>query len=379
MPLTWQDVAGQVAAPDFSEAASMITRGIQGIGQSVASIGAAPEARRRQDAEMVLKQAQLMSGLTREQGKDQRDFFKDQDVRDEKKNAKEFGAAQSILEAQARANALSGKPFEELFKSEAYQKLGEGARAYGASHLSDAYMRGDETRIQQQERAADNARAEAQANRSYAQSESHFRQQQAMQARELNLRMEQLKKTEQENRESRGLYSHDAGTNIQIQKRAAKTVDQLAPIKRGMELYGSMTPQAAAKKGGIDGNWITSTSTEAQQLAARVEKQTGKKVDTWMINQLLAEGGGADGMNFIPGVGLNDSRAVDYLTTLVETQDAANYNQAFLNEMIQNARAGKMYSEESMQGDPARNSVPRNKPAAASPSLAYRPALPGWK
>ena len=49
MPLTWQDVAGQVAAPDFSDAAGMITQGVKSLGTAVSDVVNGPEQRRKAD------------------------------------------------------------------------------------------------------------------------------------------------------------------------------------------------------------------------------------------------------------------------------------------------------------------------------------------
>jgi hypothetical protein len=378
MGLTWQDVAGQVRAPDFSDSSAMITRGIEGLGTGVQNLMAGPDQRKQAQLarELLSLKGQVEAG---NQNVDSLGKLSSNIKATKKeKDIEAFSTAQSILEATSRELALSGKPFEELFKTEAYQALPEGARAYGASHLSDAYLRGDETRMQHEEQAADNARQIAQFNRQMAQSESHFRQSQARQDRELTLREAQIKKAEQEDRESRGLFSRDPNTNIAIRQRMGQTQQQLAPVERGIKLYGEMSPREAAKKGGVS-NLFTDVSAEAQRMAANVEKRTGKKVDSWMVNQLLAEGGSADNAYLNPRGGFDQGAAEDYLTSLVSLQDAALYNQRFLDEMTQRARAGETYTPKKLESFPIRTGVamPARKPATKAKAFTYTPPYMG--
>ena len=159
--LTWQDVAGQVRAPDYSEAAALITQGISGIGKSVADLGSAPEQRRQLAAAKELQQVQVAAGLSKDMYREADAYFKDQTVRTEKKNMKEFGAVQSILEAGFQDAGYQGKTFDEYLKgSKVYNDLPEDVKAYGASHFSDAYYRGQQAREQHLEREQ-NARMQA--------------------------------------------------------------------------------------------------------------------------------------------------------------------------------------------------------------------------
>lgn len=153
--LTWQDVAGQVRAPDYSEAAALITQGIHGLGKSVADLGSAPDQRRQLAAAKELQQVQVAAGLSKDMYREADAYFKDQTVRTEKKNMKEFGAVQSILEAGFQDAGYRGKTFEEYLKgSKVYNDLPEDVKAYGASHFSDAYYRGQQAREQHQTREA---------------------------------------------------------------------------------------------------------------------------------------------------------------------------------------------------------------------------------
>ena len=168
MTLTWQDVAGQVRAPDFTEASNLITQGIGNLGTAVRDVVGGPEDRRRADLAKQLLLVNMQQEGMQKHAEAGRQLGHDMKVIRKEKDQEEFSAAQSIIEAGAREAGLSGKNLQEFLASnEAYQKLDEGARAYGASHLSDAFLRGDETRIQQQERAADNARQERQFQMSY--------------------------------------------------------------------------------------------------------------------------------------------------------------------------------------------------------------------
>lgn len=156
--LTWQDVAGRVAAPDFSDASAMITQGIAGLGKSVADIGTAPEKRRLEE---VAKQNQLLAlqmGFTDENVNKAIALDKNVDQRKEKEAVKEFSKNQSFLESGVRKAALAGMPLADyLATDKVFQGMSEEARAYSAANLSDAYTRGDETRITMAERAKDDA------------------------------------------------------------------------------------------------------------------------------------------------------------------------------------------------------------------------------
>lgn len=156
--LTWKDVDARIAAPDLTESASLITEGLRTLGDSVRALGTAPDERRRMAAAQELQRAQMEAGMSKELYREADNFFKDQAIRTEKRDMKEFSKNQSFLEAGARKAALSKMSLEDyLANDKVYQSMSEGARAYGASHLSDAYLRGDETRITMEERAKDDA------------------------------------------------------------------------------------------------------------------------------------------------------------------------------------------------------------------------------
>lgn len=162
MPLTWQDVAGRVQAPDMTRTSELITRGIAALGESVADVVGGPEQRRQaQLAREILglkgqqeASAQVADGI--------RGLRTDMKNVQNEKDMKEFGAAQSVLEATAADFALQGKSYDEFLKSDVYAKLGEGARAYGASHMSDAFYRGQQTRDRRLEQEQNNRVQEAQ-------------------------------------------------------------------------------------------------------------------------------------------------------------------------------------------------------------------------
>lgn len=156
--LTWQDVAGRVAAPDFSDASAMITQGIAGLGKSVADLGSAPDQRRKAE---LAKQALLLNaeaGIVQDGAKQMDALGQRIKVDAKEKDVLEFSKNQSFLEAGVRKAALAGMPLADyLATDKTYQGMSEGARAYSAANLSDAYTRGDETRITMEERAKDDA------------------------------------------------------------------------------------------------------------------------------------------------------------------------------------------------------------------------------
>lgn len=156
--LTWQDVAGQVRAPDYSDAAALITQGIQGLGKSVADLGSAPEQRRQAALAKEMMLVDMQAKGVQQRADLGIQLGKELDVRTEKKDMKEFSKNQSFLEAGARKAAMAGMKLEDyLANDKTFQGMSDGAKAYSASHLSDAYLRGDETRITMEERAKDDA------------------------------------------------------------------------------------------------------------------------------------------------------------------------------------------------------------------------------
>ena len=152
--LTWQDVAGQVRAPDYSESAEMIT---QGLGQISAAVQA-PERLRQERLDREMKGLMIQSDMVERTGNmiDKIDTKQKNEVKE--KDLKEFSKNQSYLEAGVRKAALKGVSLDEyLATDKVYQGMGEGARSFSAANLSDAYMRGDETRITMEARAQDDA------------------------------------------------------------------------------------------------------------------------------------------------------------------------------------------------------------------------------
>lgn len=367
--LTWRDVAGQVRAPDYSEAASLITQGISGLGNSVRDLGTAPEKRRLEGLAKQAAVIQMEQQGQRELAQTANQLGTVLKTERKEKDMEAFGSIQSLLEAGSREAAIKGVSLDDFLKSnDAYLKLPKGAQALGAAHLSDAYGQGLTIREQQ----ADNARQERQFMMNYQRQAEQFNRSYGLQAaghaqsvKESNARIEALTKAEQKAREAAGLLSDDPETNLALRERRAQVGQQIAPLMRGMELYGKLSPQEAAKKGGMDTNWFKKASDEAQAVAREVERSTGKKVDSWMINQLLVEGGGADNWRTNPAGGLDNSMAADYLQTLAELQDAAVYNQQSLDRMEESIRGGKKYSADILQGVPIRTgiSAPAKKPA----------------
>lgn len=152
--LTWQDVAGQVRAPDYSEATELLTRGL---GQISAAVQA-PERLRQEKLDREMKGLLIQSEMNNQTSNmiDRIDTKLKNEVKE--RDLKEFSKHQSYLESSSRKAAMAGVPLPDFLANDpVYKSMGEGAKAYSASHLSDAYMRGDETRITMEERAKDNA------------------------------------------------------------------------------------------------------------------------------------------------------------------------------------------------------------------------------
>lgn len=156
--LTWQDVAGRVAAPDFSDASALITQGIEGLGKSVSDLGSAPDQRRKAE---LAKQALLLNaeaGIVQDGAKQMDALGQRIKIDTKEKDVLEFSKNQSYLESASRKAAMDGIPLPDFLATDkVYQSMGDGAKAYSAANLSDAYMRGDETRITMEERAKDDA------------------------------------------------------------------------------------------------------------------------------------------------------------------------------------------------------------------------------
>lgn len=157
--LTWQDVAGQVRPPDYSDAAALIT---QGIGQ-VSAAAKAPERLRQEQLDREMKGLLVQSEMNDRTGNmiDKIDTKQKNEVKE--RDLREFSKNQSYLESASRQAAINGIPLPDVLATDkVYQSMGEGAKAYSAGHLFDAYMRGDETRIRTEERNQDQAYREQQ-------------------------------------------------------------------------------------------------------------------------------------------------------------------------------------------------------------------------
>ena len=156
--LTWQDVAGQVRAPDYSEAAALITQGIEGLGSGVQNLLSGPEQRKQAQLTKEMMALKGQSAASAQIADSLGALSQNVKVTKKEKDVAEFGKHQSYLEANARKAAMKGMALDDFLANDpVYKNMGEGAKAYSASHLSDAYLRGDETRITMEERAKDDA------------------------------------------------------------------------------------------------------------------------------------------------------------------------------------------------------------------------------
>ena len=151
MPLTWQDVAGRVEMPDYTGTSAMITKGIETLGTAVADVVGGPEQRRQAQVARELLSLKGQQDASARIADSIGALSTDVKNTQKEKDMMEFGAAQSTLEATAAEYALQGKSFNEFLQSDAYSKLGTGAKAYGGPHLSDAFHQGQQE-LQQQQR-----------------------------------------------------------------------------------------------------------------------------------------------------------------------------------------------------------------------------------
>lgn len=221
--LTWQDVAGQVRAPDYSDAAALITQGIQGLGKSVADLGSAPEQRRQLAAAKELQQVQVAAGLSKDMYREADAYFKDQTVRTEKKDMKAFSTIRSSFETGARDAALKGIPYDSyLTNNKPYQELSPGAKAYADGFGNDAYFQGIQLHDQRAERAQNNRVQEAQlALQRQSLAESRAARAEAARSRRIadeaaQMRLDELKRAEADRKflnTPLGILTTRVGTN----------------------------------------------------------------------------------------------------------------------------------------------------------------------
>lgn len=158
MTLRWQDVAGHVAAPDTSGAASMITRGIEGLGSAIQNILLAPEMRRRADLMQQAKIAGMKSDVAATGAAQANAMGKEIKASRKEKAVEDFGRVRSQLEELAFNSALSGKGLDPVIQSELYQSLSPEARAHADGLLSGVLREGIRTADARREAAIDNAR-----------------------------------------------------------------------------------------------------------------------------------------------------------------------------------------------------------------------------
>lgn len=363
--LTWRDVATpQVRAPDLTDSVDAITQGIAGLGKSVQAIADAPAQREQaqlaQELLITQSRGKLLDGVEQRS----RTRIKEEEAAREKAALKEFGAAQSILEAQARETALKGKSYDDFLKSEAYLKLSPDAQAYGAAHLSDAFWKGDEARISRQQQAAQEAR---------------MRESLAIQRRESNARMSALerarKKDEDDAAKARGVTSSDPETNRALTAFRNMTLQQLHEAT-GFR-YEDKSLAELAKGAGIEDY---SEYLESFNLLNKERTAHGRPaLPEGVMKRVLA---GQSGKNSFPFSWINE---VDQdvigrnLRLEADTFDAALKQEALLRQMENTVAAGGTLTDPSIQAlltqraeNPARVAVP-GKPGVSMPARAAAP------
>lgn len=163
--LTWQDVAGYVRSPDTSDASRLITQGIEQLGTGVRALGEAPEQRRQADLAKQLLIASTARQGAMEQAQMSAELGKVLKAERKEKDAEEFNAVRSMLEAGVRKTVANGGTIEDyLQNSPEWAGLDEGARSLVGSVLADAAFQGET----QRERQEDNARQERYFQMNYA-------------------------------------------------------------------------------------------------------------------------------------------------------------------------------------------------------------------
>lgn len=360
--LTWQDVAGQVRAPDYSEAAALITQGIQGLGSGVQNLLAGPEQR---------KQAQLAKELMALNGKSAASaqianslgtLSQNVKVTKKEKDIAGFGAVQSILEAGFQDAGYQGKTFEEYLKgSKVYNDLPEGVKAYGASHFSDAYYRGQQAREQHLARVQNDRIQEAQlALQRQSLAESRAARAEAARSRKIadeasQMRLDELKRAEADRKflnTPLGLLTNRVATNYNdaIGKR-----------------YENMDWGAIAKASGIKGYSEYRESLNA--LNAKRVEQGKRALPEGAAKSLLAAQIGKN--TGIPGI-VNEVDGFDVdgqLSIIADQYDASLRETDVLNRFKAMQDKGIPFKDSDVLAELARANPPVTKRKPVDPPI----------
>lgn len=352
--LTWQDVAGQVRAPDYSEAAALITQGIQGLGSGVQNLLAGPEQR---------KQAQLAKELMALNGKSAASaqianslgtLSQNVKVTKKEKDIAGFGAVQSILEAGFQDAGYQGKTFDEYLKgSKVYNDLPEGVKAYGASHFSDAYYRGQQAREQHQAREAQLAiQRQSLAESRAARAEASAARAEAARSRKITdeiaqMRLDALKRAEADRKfldTPLGILTNRVGTNYN---------DAIG------KKYENMDWGEIAKASGIKG--YSEYREILNALNAKRVEQGKRALPESAAKSLLATQIGKNG--WITGVAneVDGSDVEDQLSLIADQYDASLRETDVLNRFKAMQDKGVPFKDSDVLAELARVNPPADK------------------
>lgn len=335
--LTWRDVAGGVRAPDLSEATDAITRGILGLGASVQQLANAPK---EQEQERIANQMALaITGqkfLDANAAKAEHDADRAKKLQDDAA-MREFGAAQSILEASAREAAIGGRSFDDFAKSDAYLTLSPEARAYGAAHLSDAFGQGLGIR----EQRLDNQRQESH----FQQQMALQRQQEARQAREFNLRVKALEQAERA--ATGGLNTKDPETRLVLGDFTRRVAGNL--FEAGGHAYEGKSLAEIAKQSGISD--ISEATESLNQLNAQRKKQGKAPLPEGVLKSLIAGQSGKNG--WLTGLfnGFDQGDFESDLAIRADMYDSALMEDMLLRDLRNRANKGHTFSSDTLQAE----------------------------
>lgn len=350
MPLTWQEVAGRVAAPDFTGSGEMITRGLQGIAAALRK----PEQDRKAQEDKDLQFALMGRGLIREDQID-KDRASDRviatDARltaaQEKETSKQASLIQAGFMSRATAAGRKNMSLDGLLNTdEIYKNAPPEVQAQLAASAIDAWNLGQT----QAEDDSDDATRSAESLRNYNQNERQIGAT-AANAKATNRRLdaEETRRAAEYNTkllETRGGLKPgiDKETELVILTELAKSselsyqatgrayVDK--PLSKVAEDAGMSDLTADAKALFDDFNDDRQEKgldrLPYEVLTQQVDSQSGK--NGWVLYDTYNEGGAKPGL---------ETRARQY--------DAAKAERARVLEMITRANNGEKFTNKGVQ------------------------------
>lgn len=343
--LRWQDVAGQVDAPDTSSAAALISEGISGLGQSIQQILLAPETRRREALAMEAKLLGMQREMVGESANKLTSFGKEARELDNVRADEEWSGAQSLLEEAAWNAGLNGKSLDDVYKSDAFQRLSPKAQSRAKDELSDVLRNAVGVRDQRIQQELANRRA--------AESMAIQRAQEARSQQLHKITLEKYAREEKERKaaEAAKRYSNDPETQRTLERRElalgeaffnAEGGEFSARGKKGGVTIGELT------KGILDPDDAAEAETAFNQFNRDFKKRTGIELPPGVLKSALDSGVGIN--DGLPGV-FNDYdpdalnrhlalKADEYLALQVQRRN--------LQQEIEDARAGRYFRDPSL-------------------------------